>query len=79
MFRQGAVSALGGEGKPTSAGATSMAGMYKNGKLTEEGRAKLLKIKEREALKDHLVTKYEAKYGKKEKVIDRGSMDGDPP
>ena len=39
---------------------------------TAEGRAKLQKIKEREALKDHLVTKYEAKYGKKPEKVCSG-------
>lgn len=38
---------------------------YKGGKLTPEARAKLQKIKEREALKDTLLQKYEAKFGSK--------------
>jgi hypothetical protein len=39
--------------------------LYQKGKLTEEGRAHLLAIKQREELKNHLVTKYETKYGEK--------------
>jgi hypothetical protein len=33
--------------------------------LTEEGRKRLLAIKQREELKNHLVTKFEQKYGEK--------------
>jgi len=66
VFRAGALSSLGSEsGRPSS----TSAGLYQNGKLTAEGRAKLQRIKEREALKDHLVTKYEAKFGKKESKL----------